>query len=311
MDTTALAHLQQCLTQALAEPPLEARRLLHGRGRLWPGLEQLTLDWLEGLLQVTLFKPLAADAHTRLLNLLNATLASPAWAASGAQGLLLQERYLERSPATWLAGAPSGPRAIHEDGLAYLIEPGRAQNSGLFLDMREGRRWVRANAQGKRVLNLFAYTCGFSVAAVAGGALNVVNLDMASSALARGRDNHRANGHDLSKVSFLPHDLFKSWGKVSRHGPFDLIIMDPPSFQRGSFILDRDYPKVLRKLPALLSPGGLALACLNDPALPAAFLHTAMAEQAPELAFVERLANPTEFADADPEAGLKALVFQA
>jgi 23S rRNA (cytosine1962-C5)-methyltransferase len=311
MDATALAHLQHCLTLALAEPPAEARRLVHGRGRLWPGLEQLTLDWLEGLMQVTLFKPLEKDAHARLLSLLEATVASPAWVASGAQGLLLQERYLERSPATWLSGEPSGPRRIHEDNLAYLIEPGRAQNSGLFLDMREGRRWVKAHAQGKRILNLFAYTCGFSVAAMAGGAQSVVNLDMASSALARGRDNHRANGHDLSQVSFLPHDLFRSWGKVSRQGPYDLIIMDPPSFQRGSFILSRDYPKVLRKLPGLLSPGGQVLACLNDPALPAAFLQNAMAEAAPGLVFIERLANPVEFTDADPEAGLKALVFQA
>ena len=310
MDSTALASLQQCLDQALATPPAEARRLLHGRGRLWPGLEQVTVDWLEGLIQVTLFKPLPDGAHDRLLSLLQGLVASPRWAASGAQGLLLQERYLEGSPALWLAGEHSGPRRIHEDGLVYLIEPGRAQNSGLFLDMRQGRRWVREHAAGKQVLNLFAYTCAFSVTAIAGGASAVVNLDMASPALARGRDNHRANGHDLAQVAFLPHDLFKSWAKVGRHGPYDLIIMDPPSFQRGSFVLSRDYPKVLRKLERLLTPGGQVLACLNDPALPEAFLRDAMAREAPSLAFIERLANPAEFADADPQAGLKVLLFQ-
>jgi len=310
MDANALLHLRQCLHGALIAPPAEARRLLHGRGRCWPGLEQVTVDWLEGVLQVTLFKPLEGDGRDHVLALLEEITASAEWAAAGLAGLLLQERYLEGSPALWLGGNADGPRLIHEDGLAYWIEPGRAQNSGFFLDMRQGHRWVRANAAGKRVLNLFAYTCAFSVAAMAGGASGVVNLDMSSPALGRGRDNHRANGQALDAVSFLAHDLFKSWAKVTRQGPYDLIVMDPPSFQRGSFILARDYPKVLRKLEGLLSPGGQVLACLNDPALPAAFLIDAMATEAPGLIFTERLANPPEFMDADPEAGLKVLVFR-
>lgn len=310
MDANALLHLRQCLQTALAAPPTEAQRLLHGRGRRFPGLEQVTVDWLEGVLQVTLFKPLDGDGRGRLLALLQDTAASAEWSAAGLDGLLLQERYLDGSPATWLAGGATGPRLVHEDGLAYWIDPGRAQNSGFFLDMREGHRWVRNNAAGKRVLNLFAYTCAFSVAAIAGGASGVVNLDMSSPALARGRDNHRANGHALDTVTFLPHDLFKSWGKVARQGPYDLIVMDPPSFQRGSFILTRDYPKVMRKLESLLTPQGQVLACLNDPALPAAFMLDAMATEAPGLEFVERLANPEAFADIDAEAGLKVLAFR-
>lgn len=310
MDANALLQLRQCLQATLAAPPAEAQRLLHGRGRRYPGLEQVTVDWLEGVLQVTLFKALEGNSRERLLALLHETAASAEWSAAGLDGLLLQERYLDGSPSTWVAGGATGPRLVHEDGLAYWIDPGRAQNSGFFLDMREGHRWVRSHAAGKRVLNLFAYTCAFSVAALAGGASSVVNLDMSSPALARGRDNHRANGHALDTVTFLPHDLFKSWGKVARQGPYDLIIMDPPSFQRGSFILTRDYPKVMRKLEGLLTPHGEVLACLNDPALPASFLLDAMATEAPALEFVERLANPEAFADIDPQAGLKVLMFR-
>jgi 23S rRNA (cytosine1962-C5)-methyltransferase len=160
------------------------------------------------------------------------------------------------------------------------------------------------------VLNLFAYTCGFSVAAIAGGAEHVVNLDMAKAALSRGRDNHRLNGHDVSRVSFLGHELFKSWGKVKRAGPYDLIIIDPPSFQRGSFLLDRDYQKVLRRIPELLVPNGQLLACMNDPSLGSDFLihHTAI--EAPGLHFEQRLENPPEFPDSQIEGGLKALVFK-
>jgi 23S rRNA (cytosine1962-C5)-methyltransferase len=161
------------------------------------------------------------------------------------------------------------------------------------------------------VLNLFAYTCGFSVAAIAGGAERVVNLDMSRPALSRGRDNHRLNGHDLGRVSFLGHDLFNSWGKLRKDGPFELIIVDPPSFQKGSFVLTRDYAKILRRLPDLLAPGGRVLACVNDPAIAPTFLIDEMAREASQLRFVERLANPPEFADSDPDAGLKVLLFTA
>ena len=88
--------------------------------------------------------------------------------------------------------------------------------------MRLGRQWVQERSQGKRVLNLFAYTCGFSVAAKAGGANQVVNVDMAKGALSRGRDNHRLNEHDMSDVTFMGYDIFRSWGKITKYGPYDL-----------------------------------------------------------------------------------------
>ena len=310
MTPNALATLEQCLLDALASPPAETRRLLHGRGRRWPGLEQLTVDWLEGVLLVALFREPPAEELEALRAVLTRVGESASWQHSGARHLLLQLRYLPNSPTEFLLGEPLDGWTIHEDGLAYQLDLGRKQNNGLFLDMRYGRRWVRDNAAGKRVLNLFAYTCGFSVAAIAGGAERVVNLDMAGSALSRGRDNHRLNGHDLGRVSFLAYELFKSWGRVRREGPYELIIIDPPSFQKGSFALTRDYAKILRKLPELLTEGGCVLACINAPDIDAGFLIDGMATEAPTLRFEQRLANPPEFADIDPEGGLKALVFR-
>ncbi|PBD25710.1 methyltransferase, partial [Pseudomonas aeruginosa] len=128
--------------------------------------------------------------------------------------------------------------------------------------------------------------------------------------LNRGRDNHRLNGHDLGRVSFLGHELFKSWGKLRKLGPYDLVIVDPPSFQKGSFVLTQDYRRILRRLPELLVPGGTLLACINDPAIGPDFLLEETAREAPSLHFVERLENPPEFPDVDPAAGLKALLFR-
>ncbi|MBV6289615.1 class I SAM-dependent methyltransferase [Pseudomonas aegrilactucae] len=303
----AIATLHAHLLGALNPAPAETRRLFHGRGRCWPGLEQITVDWLQGVLLVSLFREPPEGQLAELEQMLRTLAASPGWPG---QAILLQHRYLPESPGQWLLGEPQQQRVIDEDGLRYQLDLGLKQNTGLFLDMRYGRRWVREQAAGKRVLNLFAYTCGFSVAAIAGGAEQVVNLDMARSALSRGRDNHRLNGHELGRVGFLGHELFKSWGKVRKGGPYDLIIIDPPTFQKGSFVLTQDYSRILRRLPELLSDGGTVLACVNDPAIGPDFLIEGMAAQAPRLVFVERLANPPEFPDSDPVGGLKALVFR-
>ncbi len=309
MTPDALAILHHHLINTLSPAPEETRRLFHGRGRCWPNLEQVTVDWLQGVLLVSLFREPQATELVALKDMLLALSQSPAWQQSGAHSLLLQHRYLLESTTEWLLGEEVDECLITEGGLRFKLDLGKKQNTGLFLDMRYGRRWVQAQAQGKRVLNLFAYTCGFSVAAIAGGAQQVVNLDMAKAALSRGRDNHRLNQHELSRVSFLGHELFKSWAKVKKYGPYDLIIIDPPSFQKGSFALTKDYQRVLRRLPELLNAQGTVLACVNDPAIGPDFLIEGMAAEAPSLVFEQRLENPPEFPDANVEGGLKALVF--
>lgn len=301
--TAAIETLHHHLLTALNPPPSETRRLFHGRGRCWPGLEQITVDWLQGVLLVALFREPPQGQLAELQAMLRGL-------APEGVAVLIQHRYLPDSPGHWLLGEPCESKVIEEDGLRYQLDLGLKQNNGLFLDMRYGRRWVREQAAGKRVLNLFAYTCGFSVAAIAGGAEQVVNLDMSRAALSRGRDNHRLNDHDLSRVGFLGHELFKSWGKVRKSAPYDLIIIDPPTFQKGSFALTQDYAKILRRLPELLNEDGTVLACVNDPGIGPEFLIQGMAEQAPGLRFVERLENPPEFPEIEVGGGLKALVFR-
>ncbi|MEG1769448.1 MAG: class I SAM-dependent methyltransferase, partial [Comamonas sp.] len=205
-----------------------------------------------------------------------------------------------------------------ENGTRYRVHVLKGQNHGLFLDMAEGRRWVREHVAahpelerpGLKVLNLFAYTCAFSVVARQAGARQVLNLDMSQGALAIGQQNHQIN--EISDgASFLAHDIFKTWGKITRGGPYHLVIIDPPSYQKGSFVATKDYAKLMRRLPDLLRPGGHALLCLNAPELGQDFLQSQMQELAPELAFVERVANPAVFADVSPERSLKVLVYRA
>ena len=161
-----------------------------------------------------------------------------------------------------------------------------------------------------RVLNLFAYTCAFSVVARLAGAGQVLNMDMSRAALSTGQHNHQLNGV-AAGASFAAHDVFSSWGKITRGGAYELIVVDPPSYQKGSFVATKDYPRLMRRLPDLLMPGGHALLCLNAPELGPDFLATHMAEQAPALTFVERVANPPVFADADEARSLKVLAYRA
>ncbi|MDW6003839.1 class I SAM-dependent methyltransferase [Vibrio mangrovi] len=309
MYINQLTEFFQHLEQQLHPELKEMRRLFHGRGRCWPGLEQLTADWLSQQLVVSLFKAADDDFMHQLRQGLHQFAQSSCWERCGGKSIVLQHRYAQGTPAEVLWGTLTPRPVATEDGLNYQLDIGRNQNCGLFLDMRYGRRWVREQSAGKKVLNLFAYTCGFSVAAVAGGATQVVNLDMAKSSLAKGRENHLLNQHDISSVHFLAHDLLKSWGKIKKYGPYDLVIIDPPTFQKGSFALTKDYRKILRRLDEWLSKDGQVLACVNSPAVPSDFLIQAMQDEAPVFTLNQRLDNPPEFADVDPEASLKALVF--
>ncbi|QZO14328.1 class I SAM-dependent methyltransferase [Pseudoalteromonas piscicida] len=302
--STLLNHLQ---TQAV---PNELRRLFHGRGRCYEGLEQITVDWLQGQLLVSLFKEHDVDLVASLKQALLSLVETEAFNGK-LSAILLQHRYLPDSDLEVLYGELTAMPIVEENGLKYGLKLGVKQNMGLFLDMRLGREFVKAQSAGARVLNLFSYTCGFSVAAIAGGAAHVVNLDMAKAALKQGRVNHQLNEHDLSKVSFLGHDLFKSWGKVRKYGPYDLIVIDPPSFQKGSFALTKDYQRILRKLPELLTPNAQVLACVNSPDVSSQFLIDEMTREAPTLTFVERLQNPPEFQDIDEQSSLKCLRFKA
>lgn len=290
--------------------PNEVRRLFHGRGRKFAGLEQLTCDWIQGQLIVSLFKQVSDDFIEELKQGLTTLSESQLWQQKQGKVIVVQYRYAEGAPSEVLLGELDNRPVVEESGLKYQLDIGRNQNFGLFLDMRLGRDWVKAHAKHKNVLNLFAYTCGFSVAAIEGGADQVVNVDMSRSSLSKGRENHKLNGHNVNQVKFLGYDIFRSWGKIRKMGRYDLIVIDPPSFQKGSFALTKDYKRILRKLPELLAEGGEVIACVNSPQVTSQFLIDSMQEEAPQLSFVERLDNPPEFEDIDPEASLKVLRFK-
>lgn len=281
----------------------ESQRLFHGRGHAYPGLEHVNIDWIAPAIIVTLYSEVERDWLEAVCVDLQALIPE-------CENLQVQYRCRPRGPFEAMAGGEVDQLIAIENGLKYHISLGRAQNTGLFLDIANGRSWVKENSEGKNVLNLFSYTCAFSVAALAGGAQRVVNIDMAKGALSTGRDNHRLNDHDLTRVIFQGIDIFKSWSRIKKYGPYDILISDPPSFQKGSVDIQRDYYKIISRIPQLVKPGGMLMMCLNSPDLDDDFLKQQMLEHCPDCQLIGKIGNPSVFKEAQPGKGLKVYLYQ-
>lgn len=275
----------------------ESRRLFHGRGHCFEGYDDLVIDYFYPVIMVILYRHRDETWLQGLCRVLKDEIPDH-------QAIYLQERFRPGAPGRLLAGSLPDTIDAEEAELHYRLRLGDAQNVGFFPDMAVGRQVIRERAKGKKILNLFAYTCSFSVAALSGGADRVVNLDMNRGALELGRLNHQINGLDLRNVSFLPQELFRSFGKLRKLGPFDLIICDPPATQGKSFTAERHWPKLLRKLPELLAPGGEVFACLNAPHLPPAFLDEQFAAIDSGFMRLDSFTPGEGFPEAVPEKGV-------
>jgi 23S rRNA (cytosine1962-C5)-methyltransferase len=299
-----LDELNRLLTANAQNKTEEYYRLFHGRGNAYEGYNFLTIDSVDKVLFVVLFE--AYDEEDALVSMLR-----DFYTAEGKwEALVVQQRYLPLSPSIVVIGELPKENFAIENNLKYHINFLTAQNIGFFPDMKIGRAFVRNNAKGKNVLNLFSYTCSFSVAAIEGGATSVVNVDMNKNVLTTGRENHRLNGLDAKKVQFMPYNILKSWSRIRKAGPYDLIIIDPPSFQKGSFAATSDYAKIIRRLHEFAASECTVLAALNAPELDTAFIKTLFSENAPEFSYRERLENLENFPSNNEERSLKNLIFK-
>ncbi len=252
------------LLASLHQQQTDCYRLLHGTVEGAPGL---AIDRYGPLLLVQTWRdPLPDDTAARLLEQVQSALSE--LGASAPERVVCNHRPRD-APTTW----PPDPEPVWgmEQGLRFDVRPRhRGRDPLLFLDLRAGRRWVRAASKDRSVLNLFAYSCGVGIAAAAGGATEVWNVDFAASALDVGRANAAAN--DLPGMQFIEEDVFpvvrqlaglpmndRRGGQKRRHTRFsarrfDLVVVDPPRWATSAFgtvDLVRDYPSLLK--PALLA----------------------------------------------------------
>lgn len=171
---------------------------------------------------------------------------------------------------------PPGKFTVSEHGLRYEISLTKTQHTGLFLDQRDTRRRVAQAAAGRRCANLFAYTCSFSVAAVAGGAEVAVSVDTAKACLATGKVNFGLNGLVAEgRGKFVQEDA-RGWlqrqmrkraieGEAYRQ--WGIVICDPPVFASGTdgerFSVEREWEGLARGAAAVMGCGGIAVFANN------------------------------------------------
>ncbi|MCG3129249.1 MAG: Ribosomal RNA large subunit methyltransferase K/L [Phycisphaerae bacterium] len=218
-----------------------------------------------------------------------------------------QQRAAMSAAEPWIGVAAAPNVTIVENGVRLVARPYDGLLAGVFLDQRDNRRRVAQRAAGRRVLNLFSYTCSFSAVAAVGGAAATTSVDVSRKALAWGRENFAANGLELTAHSFLgddARDFVRRAGRRERR--YDLVIVDPPTFARAAgagrvWMLQRDLPHLLADVLAVCERGALVLLSANQRTLEPRWLERALraAGAGRRVEAVERPELPADFAGDD------------
>jgi 23S rRNA (cytosine1962-C5)-methyltransferase len=163
-----------------------------------------------------------------------------------------------------LGGAADDALVIEENGVRMAIDILAGHKTGFYLDQRENRRRVAELAHGRRVLNCFCYTAGFSLQALAGGAREVVSMDSSGPALATAQRNLVLNPQlDPSRALWHEADVFNELRTLRSSGDlYDLVILDPPKFAHTAAHAERAsraYKDINLSAMRLLSPGGMLM----------------------------------------------------
>jgi 23S rRNA (cytosine1962-C5)-methyltransferase len=266
------------LRAPLREAGISGFRLINGEG---DGLPGLVVDWYAGYAVLSTYprsvEALVPDVVRGLVEH-----AAPAGVVRRSTGA--PERPGSRDLALLAGRLPPADLAIEEHGVLLRVDPRAGQKTGLFLDQRENRRFIAGLARGARVLNLFSYTGGFSLHALAGGAAHITQVDSAAAALQAARDNYALNHRDPDPHQFVVEDAFaylQHQTKSRRH--FDVVIVDPPSLarskaQRGA-ALSR-YRRLFADALRVTAPGGILAGASCTSQISLLDFHTVLAEAA-------------------------------
>lgn len=243
-------HLKEAVSKRVFTPETTTWRLVNGEGDFLPGL---VVDKYGDLLVVQI----STLGMERLKPLILEELQGPIWEKSNLPSR--KEEGLAPSEG-WLRGEGNPAREVLENGIKYLVNPQEGQKTGFFLDQRENRARIGALAKGKRVLNAFSYTGGFTLSALKGGAVFAHSVDISEKACRLVRENIALNGFEPQEV--FEEDVFEFLRR--RPLDYDLVILDPPAFaKREKEVIQacRGYKEINRQAIAKMPKGSLLLTC--------------------------------------------------
>jgi 23S rRNA (cytosine1962-C5)-methyltransferase len=208
-------------------------RLIHGESDGWPGL---VMDRYDTTLVLKLYTAAWLPRLDEILALFKEKIPCARIVLRLSRNIQpLAEKQFQRRDGQIIFGAsPEGAVIFSEHGIRFEADVLRGQKTGFFLDQRENRREVETLARGRRVLNAFSFSGGFSVYAARGGAKSVTDLDISAHALESAKRNFALNqnfpGVAACRHETVQADAFK-WIE-SDAGKFDLIVLDPPSLAK-------------------------------------------------------------------------------
>ncbi|MGO8838104.1 MAG: pseudouridine synthase [Limisphaerales bacterium] len=266
------------LRAAMVDPQgTNAFRVIHGASDGWPGWY---VDRLGDFLLSQAEQPLQAEQREELARL------AKWFSARGAYHKILSRQVrrastAESSPQPVLGEAAPERFEIRENGVRFELGFNEGYSTGLFLDQRDNRRrfltghiaadfsWFHPQIPDARpeILNVFAYTCGFSVCAALSGA-KTTSLDLSKKYLEWGRRNFALNGLDPAIHDFIYGDAFDWLRRLAKKGrTFDVVVLDPPTFsqskEHGVFRVEKDWGRLVTAALPLVKPGGVLLASTN------------------------------------------------
>lgn len=244
------------LRRAVVPPDTTGYRLLNGEGDFLPGV---IVDVYHPFC-VCQFLTAGADALKPLVVQALVDLLAPRGIYEKSEGGVRQEEGLAPTTGVLWGEAPPSLVEIQEHGTCFLVDIVGGQKTGFFLDQRDNRLLAGTLASGKKVLNGFAYTGGFSIAAARHGATHVVSVDTSTAALRIARQNWQKNGLSETHGTFIRKDMF-AYLRATRES-FDLIVLDPPPFVRRRQDLKSGltgYKEINLQALRLLTSGGQLL----------------------------------------------------
>ena len=229
-----------------------------------------TIDrgWVERFGSDVLISFRTDAARDRLVHELQSWAKSVDFSIDRVFGRFLPKKNEERETPKLLSGTEDGSlqTTATENELKFGIDFSAGYSVGLFVDQRENRRFVR-EIKPKRLLNCFAYTCSFSVAAASVGA-QTVNVDLSKKSLGRGRQNLELNSIPVERHQFIADDVRPVLRRLARRGEkFDTIILDPPTFSRTkgglAFHVEIDFEELIATALELTQAGSQMLLSTN------------------------------------------------
>lgn len=230
-------------------------------------------DNLPGLVVDRYAEVLVAQIHTAGMQRLQPLLIEALMEETGTHGILLrndgqarQREGLEVEEPVVVAGVVPTQVTVRENTNLFEVDPWKGQKTGFFLDQRDKREALRKYSRGKRVLNCFCYTGGFSVyAALSSSDTQVVSVDISAPAIEAAQEHFILNGLVPAQHEFLVADVFEYLEEAREQGEqFDVIVLDPPAFAKTQRVRPQAL-KAYRRLNQLgmevLRPGGILLSC--------------------------------------------------